>query len=127
MARFGLLNLANGQWDGQTILGDEDYLSELKNSSQSLNKAYGYLYWLNGKESYRTPGLQAEFDGQLIPNAPADTYAGLGKDDQKLFIVPSQNLVIVRMGEDTGENLLGPSSFDSELWTHLNNWIVHPQ
>ena len=127
MARFGLLNLANGQWDGQTILGDEDYLSELKNSSQSLNKAYGYLYWLNGKESYRTPGLQAEFDGQLIPNVPADTYAGLGKDDQKLFIVPSQNLVIVRMGEDTGENLLGPSSFDSELWTHLNNWIVHPQ
>lgn len=127
MARFGLLNLANGQWDGQTILGDEDYLSELKNSSQSINKAYGYLYWLNGKESYRAPGLQTQFEGQLIPNAPADTYAGLGKNDQKLFIVPSQNLVIVRMGEDSGENLLGPSSFDSELWTHLNNWIVYPE
>lgn len=39
MARFGLLNLANGQWEGQTILGDADYLSELKSSSQDLNNA----------------------------------------------------------------------------------------
>jgi hypothetical protein len=57
------------------------------------------------------PGLTVEFQGELIPNAPVDLIAGLGKNDQKLYIVPSQNLVIVRMGDDAGESLLGPSSF----------------
>ena len=123
MARFGLLNLNNGVWDGETILADTDYLSAMKNTSQSLNKSYGYLWWLNGKESYRGPGLQIEFEGMLIPNAPNDLYAGLGKNDQKLYIVPSQNLVIVRMGEDAGENSLGLSSFDNQLWGKLSAYI----
>ncbi|KQC31648.1 serine hydrolase domain-containing protein [Flagellimonas eckloniae] len=123
MARFGLLNLNNGKWDEETILGDADYLSEMKNTSQNLNQSYGYLWWLNGKGSYRAPSLQIEFQGELIPNAPSDTYAGLGKNDQKLFIVPSQGLVIARMGEDAGEGLLGPSSFDNELWEKLNAFI----
>ena len=58
-----------------------------------------------------------------MPDAPEDLYAGLGKNDQKLHIVPSQNLVLVRMGEDTGETLLGPSSFDNELWIQINSLI----
>nr|WP_299074320.1 serine hydrolase [uncultured Allomuricauda sp.] len=123
MARFGLLNLNSGKWDEETILGDTDYLSEMKNTSQNLNQSYGYLWWLNGKGSYRAPSLQIEFQGELIPNAPSDAYAGLGKNDQKLFIVPSQSLVIVRMGEDAGEGLLGSSSFDNELWEKLNGLI----
>ena len=45
------------------------------------------------------------------------------KNDQKLYIVPSQNLVVIRMGEDAGESLLGPSSFDNELWGILNDFI----
>ena len=95
----------------------------MKNTSQNMNQAYGYLWWLNGKSSYRAPGLHTEFQGELIPNAPSDTYAGLGKNDQKLYIVPSQGLVIVRMGDDAGENLLGPSSFDNALWEKLNDFI----
>lgn len=123
MARFGLLNLNNGIWNGATILGDENYRNQMKNTSQDINKAYGYLWWLNGRSSYRAPGLQTEFQGELIPNAPSDTYAGLGKNDQKLYIVPSEGLVIVRLGEDAGENLLGPSSFDNALWERLNDFI----
>lgn len=116
MARFGLLNLNNGVWNGETVLGDLDYLSDMKNTSQGLNKSYGYLWWLNGKESYMAPSLKLVFNGTLIPHAPTDTYSGLGKNDQKLYIVPSMKLVIVRMGEDAGESLLGPSSFDNALW-----------
>ncbi|NNL02697.1 MAG: serine hydrolase [Eudoraea sp.] len=123
MARFGLLNLNNGMWNETTILGDMEYISEMKNTSQELNKSYGYLWWLNGKESYMAPSLQLVFNGSLIPNAPADTYAGLGKNDQKLYVVPSKGLVIVRMGEDAAENLLGPSSFDNALWEKLGNLI----
>lgn len=123
MARFGILNLNNGDWDGETILGDSDYITAMKNSSQDMNKSYGYLWWLNGKESYMAPALQTVFNGMLIPNAPADTYAGLGKNDQKLYIVPSRGLVVVRMGEDSGESLLGPSSFDNELWDKIGDLI----
>jgi len=123
MARFGLLNLNHGQWNGESIMGDNFYNNGMKNTTQNLNQAYGYLWWLNGKSSYRSPGLQTEFNGELIPNAPADTYAGLGKNDQKLYIVPSQGLVIVRLGDDAGENLLGPSSFDNALWEKLNDFI----
>ena len=123
MARFGLLNLNNGIWDGDIILGDPDYISEMKNTSQGLNKSYGYLWWLNGKESYMAPSLQVVIDEPLISNAPADTYSGLGKNDQKLYIVPSKGLVIVRMGDNAGENLLGPSSFDNALWEKIMNLI----
>ncbi len=120
MARFGLLNLNNGTWDAQEILSDQDFFKEMTTTSQNLNQAYGYLWWLNGKNSFRTPATEIEFPGKLIPNAPDDLIAGLGKDDQKLYIVPSQNLVIVRMGDNTGESLLGPSSFDNSLWEKIN-------
>ena len=123
MARFGLLNLNNGSWDGETILGDSAYRTAMKNTSQDLNKSYGYLWWLNGKSSYRGPGLQVEFQGELIPNAPSDLYAGLGKNDQKLYIVPSEGLVVVRMGEDAGDASLGLSSFDNQLWEKLSAYM----
>ncbi len=123
MARFGLLNLNNGSWDGTPILDDEDYINAMKNTSQELNESYGYLWWLNGKDSAMVPQSQIVFDTELIPNAPDDLYAGLGKNDQKLYLVPSQNLVVVRMGEDTGGAALGPSGFDNELWRFLNEVI----
>ncbi|MFD0798031.1 serine hydrolase domain-containing protein [Maribacter chungangensis] len=123
MARFGLLNLHDGVWEDTTILGDADFMEEMKNSSQELNKSYGYLWWLNGKESAMVPKSQVVFNRKLIPSAPDDLYAGLGKNDQKLYLVPGQDLVIVRMGEETGIATLGPSSFDDELWGFINNVI----
>jgi hypothetical protein len=66
---------------------------------------------------------QVVFETKLIPNASEDLYAGLGENDQKLYIVPSQNLVIVRMGEAIGVATLGPSSFDNELWGLINSVI----
>ena len=123
MARFGLLNLNKGVWDDTIILDDNDFFNAMTNTSQNLNKAYGYLWWLNGKDSFRGPGLTLEFQGKLIPNAPNDLIAGLGRNDQKMYIVPSQKLVIIRMGDDAGETLLGPSSFDNDLWGEINKLI----
>ncbi len=120
MARFGLLNLNKGTWNKTKILDDQEYFSEMTNTSQSFNQAYGYLWWLNGKSTYRLPSSENQFNGKLIPNAPNDLIAGLGKNDQKLYIVPGQNLVIVRMGNETNNTLLGPSSFDNELWEQIN-------
>lgn len=123
MARFGLLNLNNGIWENTPILNDIDYFNEMTNTSQSLNDSYGYLWWLNGKTSLRVPGSTQQFSSELIPNAPDDLIAGLGKNDQKLYIVPSLNLVVIRMGDNAGETLLGPSSFDNNLWEKISALI----
>lgn len=123
MGRFGLLILGKGRWDSEPVLPDSDYFEQMLRPSQSHNKAYGYLWWLNGQDTFMAPGSQVVFPGQLIPSAPADLVAGLGKNDQKLYVVPSENLVIVRMGNDTGDALLGPSSFDNALWERLTAMI----
>ena len=123
MARFGLLLLNKGKWDRTSILSDTNYFNAQVNTSQNLNLSYGYLTWLNGKASYRLPSLQLVFPGMMTPAAPADMYAALGKNDQKVYVVPSQNLVIIRMGESAGNVQLAVSSFDNELWGKLKTVI----
>ena len=119
MARFGLLMLNQGKWAQASILADNAYFNAQVNSSQTLNPSYGYLTWLNGKSSYMLPGYQVVLPGMLTPNAPADMYAALGKNDQKVYVVPSQKLVVIRMGESAGNVQLALSSFDNELWGKL--------
>ena len=120
MARFGLLNLNRGIWNNEVILNDELYFDEMTSISQNLNEAYGYLWWLNNGDTYRLPGTEMTFSGKLIPSAPSDLIAGLGKDDQKLYVIPSEGLVIVRMGDSGGASLLGPSGYDEALWQKIN-------
>ena len=88
--------------------------------SQALNRSYGYLWWLNGQASYKLPGpQQITFTGPIIPTAPADLIAALGKNDQKIYVVPSLGLVVVRQGKEAGDVGLALTSFDAELWRHL--------
>lgn len=125
MARFGLLMLNKGNWNGTSILKDFDYYRDMISSSQDINKSYGYLWWLNGKESYMLPGIQFNFKGYLTPSAPADMYSALGKNGQLLHIVPSMNLVVVRMG-DAPDNNLVPIALVDSLWNHLSEIICSP-
>lgn len=119
MARFGLLMQAGAQWNGTPVLSNEAYLNDMVNTSQNLNLSYGFLWWLNGKASHMLPTVQFVFNGSMVPNAPADMYAALGKNDQKIYVVPSKKLVIIRMGEAAGNVQLAVSSFDNELWGYL--------
>ncbi|MDB2385209.1 beta-lactamase family protein [Polaribacter sp.] len=119
MARFGLLTASNGNWDNTQIIS-ENYITEATSASQNINLSYGYLWWLNGKESYHLPQSQLTFQGSLIPNAPDDMYCALGKNDQKIYIVPSKDLVIVRMGETGAEENFALSSYDDDLWERIN-------
>tara|TARA_R110002050_G_scaffold74772_4_gene160129 strand:- start:27571 stop:28641 length:1071 start_codon:yes stop_codon:yes gene_type:complete len=122
MARFGLLISANGKWDDTQIIS-EDFLNEAINTSQNINQSYGYLWWINGKSSYHLPQSQLKFNGELIPNAPNDMYAALGKNDQKIYIVPSKKLVIIRMGEAADGDNFALSNFDNDLWEKINALI----
>lgn len=122
MARFGLLISTEGLWEDTQIVS-QSFLTEATNTSQNLNKAYGYLWWLNGKTSYRLPQTQLEFSGELVLNAPDDMICALGRDDQKIYIVPSKQLVIIRMGEAADDVNFALSNFDNELWEKINNVI----
>lgn len=119
MARFGLLALAKGNWNGTQIV-NAAYLNSATTTSQSINQAYGYLWWLNGKTSYHLPQTQFQFSGTLIPSAPADMYCALGKNDQKIYVVPSKKLVIIRMGDVADGVNFALSDFDETLWEKIS-------
>lgn len=124
MARFGLLTLSGGNWDGNTVLSDTNYYNQMVNTSQDLNKSYGYLWWLNGKESFMLPGLQFLFPGWLSPNAPEDMIMALGKNGQLINVVPGENLVVIRMGNAPDSGEIGLTLNDS-IWHYLNNVICN--
>ena len=120
MARFGLLILNRGVWNGSPILKDTSYFNQMVNTSQNINESYGYLWWLNGKNSYMIPQTQFVFNGSMARHAPDDMIAALGKNGQIINVVPSQNLVWIRMG-DSPDNSLVPFTFNDDVWVYLND------
>jgi CubicO group peptidase (beta-lactamase class C family) len=121
MARFGLLMYNKGKWENNQIL-NETYFNQATTTSQNINLAYGYLWWLNGKTSYHLPQTQVEIPGSLITSAPNDMFMALGKNDQKIYIVPSKKMVVIRMGDvaDSTKPNFALSGFDTELWTKIS-------
>lgn len=82
-AKLGLLYLKKGNWNGTQIFSNSwaDYTATA--TSESKNE-YGAQFWTN------TEGF--------IPNAPKDMYYADGYHGQRIFIIPSKDLVIVRTG-----------------------------
>lgn len=119
MAKFGLLALNKGKWESNQIV-PESYMQNATTTSQNINLAYGYLWWLNGKSSYHLPQTQLQFNGTLIPSAPSDMYCALGKNDQKIYVIPSKKLVIIRMGDAADGSNFALSDFDDVLWQKIN-------
>lgn len=84
-ARFGLLYLRDGVWQGQRILpeGWAKYVSTPTPPSE--RQEYGAQFWLNaGKAKY--------------PSVPEDMYKASGFQGQRVYIIPSRDAVIVRLG-----------------------------
>ncbi len=119
MARFGLLIQNNCIWNTDTLLHDNTYISQMTNTSQNLNESYGYLWWLNGKSTYMLPTLQFVFQGSYAPDAPADMFAGLGKNGQIVSTSKSKGLVVVRMGNQaSGAEVT--TELCNGIWKRLN-------
>lgn len=122
MSRFGLLVLRNGKWESKELIS-ASFLKEATSTSQELNESYGYLWWLNGKASYKLPGGGggAAQSGLLWPDCPPDAFGALGAQDKKIYVVPSLDLVVSRHGGSAGVARTpgaeggGRSSFDNEL------------
>ncbi len=120
MARYGLLNLARGRWGTDTLLKDTTFFRQMTTTSQPLNQSYGYLWWLNGQASYMVPGVQFVFRQPLVPNASPDMLAALGLNDQKIYVVPSREMVVIRMGNNAYDQSAALSKYDDTLWQKIN-------
>jgi hypothetical protein len=111
--------LNNGKWADEAIMTNSVYFNEMINTSQNLNKSYGYLFWLNGKESFMLPESQLVIPGSVSPNGPPDMYSGIGKNGQYVSIIPSEKMVLIRMGEDPS-SVPVPFLFLDDIWEKLN-------
>lgn len=125
MARFGLMALNKGKWNNEQII-NESFFNECISTSQYINPSYGYLWWLNGKTSFMIPGEQTVYQGSLVPNAPIDMYAAMGANDQRIYVIPSKKMVVIRMGNasDPANPNFAVSGFDNALWEKINAVII---
>ena len=75
MAKFGYLFLNNGFWDGEQIIS-EDWVVNSTKPSFALNDvdAYGYQWWIN---------------------QPLGAYYAYGFDEQRIYVIPDYDLVII--------------------------------
>jgi CubicO group peptidase (beta-lactamase class C family) len=112
VAALGQLVLDGGRaMDGKPVVSEAGLRAMFARST--TNPSYGRLWWLNGG-AYTIRALGKRSDGPLIPAAPADLVAALGHLDRKLYVVPSQKLVVVRMGQAAPDK-----DFDQQLWLRL--------
>lgn len=125
MARFGSLILNNSIWNGDTLLHDPAYKTAMVTPSQTINESYGYLWWLNGYSSHMIPGSQIVFPGYLDVNAPPDLYMAAGKDGQFCDIIPSENMVVIRMGDSSGGDATGVQ-YHRDMWAKITPVIMGP-
>jgi CubicO group peptidase (beta-lactamase class C family) len=82
LAKIGYLFLHDGKWKGKELL-PKGWVKAASSTSQDLNKAYGYLWWV------RTNNTD--------PNLPKDSYSAVGLGGQYVSIFPDQDLIVVRL------------------------------
>jgi CubicO group peptidase (beta-lactamase class C family) len=80
LARFGLLILDHGNWNGKQLVS-EQWLRDATTPS-AHGPDYGYLWWLNTKR-------------QQWPSAPASSFAALGNGSNTIWIDPADDIVFV--------------------------------
>jgi CubicO group peptidase (beta-lactamase class C family) len=82
-AKFGQLYLNKGNWNGEQLF-DESWATYVATETNTSDGQYGAHFWLNRDNKF--------------PDAPKDLYYCGGFQGQKVIIIPSLDLVVVRMG-----------------------------
>ena len=103
LARFGLLHLREGSWAGEQVLSSE-WVDEATRPSQTINPAYGFLWWLNRAGDVGVGTGDDAREGSIAGAADSSSYAALGLFNQVVGVFPSSGLVVTRLGADKGED-----------------------
>lgn len=88
--RFGLLYLNDGIFNGERLL-PEGWVEYTRSPSPNSQGAYGAHFWLNRNRFY--------------PDAPEDMFSANGHDGQRIFIIPSKELVVVILGYSPNQSM----------------------
>ena len=88
-ARLGLLYLQDGMWQGQRLL-PEGWATFVSTPAPAWRQRYGGFFWLNRTRAF---------------DLPEDAYYALGAGGQIMLVVPSRQLVVVRLGYSTGSHV----------------------
>ena len=102
-ARFGLLYLNDGVWQGKRIL-PEGWMRQSLVPSPDSQGEYGAHLWLDIPAFLRPRSAE---DYEL----PEDAFFMLGHDGQMIAVIPSRNLVVVRLGLSRRRNAWDHSAF----------------
>jgi CubicO group peptidase (beta-lactamase class C family) len=92
LARFGLLILNKGNWEGRQLVS-EKWISEATTPS-AHGPDYGYLWWLNTKQ-------------KQWPSGPASSFAAVGNGGNIIWIDPEHDIVLVWHWHEPGEAVDG--------------------
>ena len=80
LARFGLLALNHGNWNGRQLVSQQWFRDAVTPSEHGPD--YGYLWWLNTKQ-------------RQWPSAPASSFAAIGNGSNTIWIDPEHDIVFV--------------------------------
>lgn len=102
--KFGLFLRSHGKWNGKQLIAGK-YLDELVKGS-AANPAYGISFWLNkqGQDPAGRPtgrGVIDDISVNGLSDAADDLFMAAGAGNQRLYIIPSMDMVVVRQGQFT--------------------------
>jgi CubicO group peptidase (beta-lactamase class C family) len=98
-ARFGYLYLKNGSWNGEALVPEPWIRQSLLPAGPAVGW-YGFQWW-----------LAPLFSNDPRNAVPGDTFAAQGLYLQKIFVIPSWDLVVVRVGTDQGSSTWSDTEF----------------
>jgi CubicO group peptidase (beta-lactamase class C family) len=87
-ARFGLLTLRNGKWDGRQLIS-EDWVKHARTPTP-VQPTYGFMNWY------------LNTDKKLWPSAPASSFAHIGNGTNMIYCDPENDLVVILRWIDGG-------------------------
>jgi CubicO group peptidase (beta-lactamase class C family) len=99
-ARFGMLYLQDGIWNGERLL-PEGFANFVSTPAPAWDPpVYGGLFWVNTHD----PSVPAGHTSRIF-TLPEDAYYAAGSHTQRVYIIPSRDLVIVTMSHRRGRTL----------------------
>ena len=113
LLKFGEFILNGGEVGTNHVISDIDFFDDTFLKSQNMNEAYGYLWWLNNSKTHMTWEKELS-SGNLFSHAPEEAILALGLGSRVLAIVPSEELVLVRLGSFPDDK-----NFNNNLWKYL--------
>lgn len=107
-ARLGLLYLQNGNWNNEQLLPENWVQLATQPVPVAPQGEYGFQIWLNA-------GNPIGSSNRKYPSLPADLYYFSGYEGQQVLMIPSKELVIVRLGQTANSQWFDTETFVNRI------------